>query len=356
MFTRRVLATAALGAASVLALAGCAGAAGSAPAGTGGADVVRIVASTNVYGQIAQEIGGDAVEVTSLVTSGAQDPHSYEATAQDQLALSRADLVIENGAGYDAFVEALLEAAGTSVPTITAVEYSHSFPGNEGHDDDATASPEPSAGSTETGSAETGSTETGSAEAEADGHDHAEGDGRDHIEGFNEHVWYDPHTVEHVAEAIAEELSTIAPEHADDFTANAAAFVSGIAGLESSLADIAAKDAGAGVFVTEPVPVYLMDAAELTDVTPPEFSESVEEGQDVPPSTLLESLDLIDGGTVRVLIANAQTGGGETTQVIDAAKAKGIPVIEFTETLPEGQTYLQWMQKNIEDLAGALGE
>ncbi|AZS38587.1 Manganese ABC transporter substrate-binding lipoprotein [Microbacterium lemovicicum] len=303
---------------------------------------MRIVASTNVYGQIAQEIGGDAVEVTSLVTSGAQDPHSYEATAQDQLALSRADLVIENGAGYDAFVEALLEAAGTSVPTITAVEYSHSFPGNEGHDDDATATPTPDT--------------SGEAEAEADGHDHAEGDGHDHIEGFNEHVWYDPHTVEHVAEAIADELSTIAPEHADDFAANAAAFVDGIAGLESSLADIAAKDAGAGVFVTEPVPVYLMDAAELTDVTPPEFSESVEEGQDVPPSTLLESLDLIDGGTVRVLIANAQTGGGETTQVIDAAKAKDIPVLEFTETLPEGDTYLQWMQKNIEDLAGALGE
>ncbi|MFD1340259.1 metal ABC transporter solute-binding protein, Zn/Mn family [Microbacterium lemovicicum] len=340
MFTRRALATAALGAASVLALAGCAGAAGSAS--TGGSDVVRIVASTNVYGQIAQEIGGDAVEVTSLVTSGAQDPHSYEATAQDQLALSRADLVIENGAGYDAFVEALLEAAGTSVPTITAVEYSHSFPGNEGHDDDATATPTPDT--------------SGEAEAEADGHDHAEGDGHDHIEGFNEHVWYDPHTVEHVAEAIADELSTIAPEHADDFAANAAAFVDGIAGLESSLADIAAKDAGAGVFVTEPVPVYLMDAAELTDVTPPEFSESVEEGQDVPPSTLLESLDLIDGGTVRVLIANAQTGGGETTQVIDAAKAKDIPVLEFTETLPEGDTYLQWMQKNIEDLAGALGE
>nr|WP_315267437.1 zinc ABC transporter substrate-binding protein [Microbacterium lemovicicum] len=341
MFTRRALATAALGAASVLALAGCAGAAGSAS--TSGSDVVRIVASTNVYGQIAQQIGGDAVEVTSLVTSGAQDPHSYEATAQDQLALSRADLVIENGAGYDAFVEALLEAAGTSVPTITAVEYSHSFPGNEGHDD-ATATPTPDT----SGEAE--------AEAEADGHDHAEGDGHDHIEGFNEHVWYDPHTVEHVAEAIADELSTIAPEHAGDFAANAAAFVDGIAGLESSLDDIAAKDAGAGVFVTEPVPVYLMDAAELTDVTPPEFSESVEEGQDVPPSTLLESLDLIDGGTVRVLIANAQTGGGETTQVIDAAKAKDIPVLEFTETLPEGDTYLQWMQKNIEDLAGALGE
>jgi len=344
MILRRALPVVALGAASVLVLAGCAGAAGAAGGGTsdGSADDrVSVVASTNVYGQIAQEVGGDLVDVTSIVTSGAQDPHSYEASAQDQLTLSRAALVIENGGGYDSFVDALIESSGSSAPVITAVEYSHSFPGNEDHDDDSAAA----------------STAAPDASEAEDGHDHAEDEhAHDHIEGFNEHVWYDPHTVEHVAEAIADELSAIAPDHADAFAANAAAFIDGIAGLETSLGDIAAKDAGAGVFVTEPVPVYLLDAAELEDVTPTEFSESVEEGQDVPPSTLLDSLSLIDDGRVRVLIANAQTGGAETTQVIAAAEEKGIPVLEFTETLPEGQTYLQWMQQNIEDLAGALAE
>ena len=70
----------------------------------------------------------------------------------------------------------------------------------------------------------------------------------------------------------------------------------------------------------------------------------------MPPATLLESLDLLATAAIGVVIANAQTGGAETTQVIDEADGRGIPVIEFSETLPEGQTYLSWMQANIEAL------
>jgi zinc/manganese transport system substrate-binding protein len=335
--TRRLLAPVVLGAASVLALAGCAGGTAS-PASSDSSGKVVVVASTDVYGSIAEAIGGDFVDVTSIITSASQDPHEYEASAQDQLTLKNAGLVIENGGGYDAFMESLIKASGTSAPVITAVEFNHDYPGAESHDeahaDEATAVP--------------------SATAEEHGHDHAEGDGHDHIEGFNEHVWYDPHTVEDLAKDLAEHLGELAPDHAADFSANADAFVSEIAGLEDSLGEIEAKDAGAKVFVTEPVPVYLMEAAGLDNATPNEFSESVEEGQDVPPATLLEALQLLDSGEVRVMIVNPQTGGAETTQVEDEAKAKGIPVIEFTETLPEGQTYISWMQSNITALSDAL--
>ena len=228
------------------------------------------------------------------------------------------------------------------------MEFTHASPGpgskDEAHGDEATPAP----------------TESADAHAEGDGHDHAEGethaegDGHDHIEVFNEHVWYDPHTVEDLANDIAEHLGELAPDHAADFTANADAFVGEIAGLEDSLGQIEAKDAGAKVFVTEPVPVYLIEAAGLDNATPNEFSESVEEGQDVPPATLLEALQLIDSGEIRVMIVNPQTGGAETTQVENEAKAKNIPVIEFTETLPEGQTYISWMQSNITALSDAL--
>lgn len=148
--------------------------------------------------------------------------------------------------------------------------------------------------------------------------------------------------------------ASFAPDHAADFTANAEAFVEQIAGLEDALGQIEAKDAGAKVFVTEPVPVYLVEAAGLTNATPSAFSEAVEEGQDVPPATLLESLQLIDSGEIAVMIVNPQTGGAETTQVMDEAKAKSIPVLEFTETLPEGETYVSWMQSNITALSDAL--
>lgn len=347
--TRRILAPVVLGAASVLALAGCAGgapAATSSESAAGGK--VAVVASTDVYGSIAQAIGGDFVDVTSIITSSSQDPHEYEASAQDQLTLKNAGLVIENGGGYDSFMESLVEASGTTAPVITAVEFNHDYPGaashDEAHADEATPAP----------------AESADAHADDDGHDHAEGethgegDGHDHIEGFNEHVWYDPHTVEDLANDIAEHLGELAPDHAADFTANADAFVGEIAGLEDSLGQIEAKDAGAKVFVTEPVPVYLIEAAGLDNATPNEFSESVEEGQDVPPATLLEALQLIDSGEIRVMIVNPQTGGAETTQVENEAKAKNIPVIEFTETLPEGQTYISWMQSNITALSDAL--
>lgn len=341
--TRRLLTPVVLGAASVFALAGCAGGA-PASTGSGGAtgDKVAVVASTDVYGSIAEAIGGDFVDVTSVITSSSQDPHEYEASAQDQLTLKNAGLVIENGGGYDSFMESLIDASGTTAPVITAVEFNHDYPGAESHDeahaDEASPAPDESA----------------DAHAEGDGHDHTEGDGHDHIEGFNEHVWYDPHTVEDLAKDIAEHLGELAPDHAADFTVNADAFVEQIAGLEDSLGQIEATDAGAKVFVTEPVPVYLIDAAGLDNATPNEFSESVEEGQDVPPATLLESLQLLDSGEIRVMIVNPQTGGAETTQVEDEAKAKNIPVIEFTETLPEGQTYISWMQSNITALADAL--
>lgn len=341
--TRRLLTPVVLGAASVLALAGCAGGA-PASTGSGGAtgDKVAVVASTDVYGSIAEAIGGDFVDVTSVITSSSQDPHEYEASAQDQLTLKNAGLVIENGGGYDSFMESLIDASGTTAPVITAVEFNHDYPGAESHDEAHADEASPAPG----GSAD--------AHAEGDGHDHAEGDGHDHIEGFNEHVWYDPHTIEDLTAAIAEELGQLAPDHAADFTANADAFTQQIAGLEDSLAQIEAKDAGAKVFVTEPVPVYLIEAAGLDNATPNEFSEAVEEGQDVPPATLLESLQLVDSGQISVMIVNPQTGGAETTQVEDEAKAKNIPVIEFTETLPEGQTYISWMQSNISALSDAL--
>uniref|UniRef100_UPI00292F63C0 metal ABC transporter substrate-binding protein n=2 Tax=Microbacteriaceae TaxID=85023 RepID=UPI00292F63C0 len=113
--TRRLLPAAALVAAASLALAGCAGT--SSPAASGSDDgKISVVASTNVYGSLAAEVGGDAVEVTSIVTSLAQDPHSYEASARDQLTVSQADLIIENGGGYDSFLDGLVESSGSTAP------------------------------------------------------------------------------------------------------------------------------------------------------------------------------------------------------------------------------------------------
>lgn len=342
--TRRLLPAAVLVAAASLTLAGCAGT--SSPAGSGSDDgTLSVVASTNVYGSLAAEVGGDAVEVTSIITSLAQDPHSYEASARDQLTVSQADLVIENGGGYDSFLDGLIEASGTEAPVLTAVEFSHDFPGAEGHDHaDEDHADEDHA--EETPAAESG-------EAATDDHDH-DHEGHDHIEGFNEHVWYDPHTIAHLVEDIAHELGELDPAQADTFESNAAALIERIDGLESSLEAISADHAGQKIFVTEPVPVYLAAAAGLEDATPAAFSEAVEEGQDVPPATLLEAQDILRSGEVRVVIVNAQTGGAETTEITNLADELEIPVLEFSELMPDGLDYVEWMQQNIDEISGAL--
>ncbi|WP_127473569.1 metal ABC transporter solute-binding protein, Zn/Mn family [Microbacterium sulfonylureivorans] len=330
-----------LAAASTLALAGCAG--GTA-ADQGGGDVISVVASTNVYGQIAEAIGGDLVEVTSIVSNESQDPHSFEASARDQLTVADADLIIENGGGYDAFIDALIDSSGSQAPVVTAVEHSHDWPENDGHAEESDDEDDTAGEAAEADDA---------ADSESDDHDHAD---HEHVEGFNEHVWYDPHTVAHLAEEIAEELAELSPENAAAFTANADAFVAEVEQLEASLAEIDANHAGAQVFLTEPVPAYLVAAAGLVNVTPDAFSEAVEEGQDVAPATLLESIALFEDDQVSVVITNAQTAGAETAQIVGEADGRGIPSIAFSETVPEGQTYISWMQANIEALNGALTE
>ncbi|MFJ3473377.1 metal ABC transporter solute-binding protein, Zn/Mn family [Microbacterium maritypicum] len=333
----------ALASVAALTLAGC-----STPsAGEGDDGTVTVVASTNVYGDIAATIGGDRVDVQSIITSASQDPHSYEASARDRLAVQKADLVIENGGGYDAFIDTLLQDA-KDPHVVTAVEYSHDFPGNEGHDEaghdhadeSASAAPE----------------ESDAPEDEA--HDHADDEagheGHDHIEGFNEHVWFDPHTMIHVVEAIADELTELDPDGAKEFAANAATLTADLEGFETELATLKTEAPDVDVFITEPLPGYLAAAAGFTDVTPDGFAESVEEGTDVAPAVLLQALDVIGSGQVTALLTNAQTGGSETQRVETAAKDAGIPIVAFTELLEDGSSYSEWMSDAIQSLAAAV--
>ncbi|MFT4234743.1 MAG: zinc ABC transporter substrate-binding protein [Microbacterium sp.] len=273
---------------------------------------LQIVASTSVYADLASSLVGDAADVTAIVDSASADPHEYEATAQDQLAVKNADIVIDNGGGYDHYIDDMLE--NTDVTDVyTAVEYSDDWPGDD--------------------------------QADADGE----------VEGFNEHMWYSQATMVKLIDALATDLEKQLPDSADDITANATTLTDSLKDLEDQLGDIAAAHTGDTVFMTEPVGGYLTEAAGLTNATVDGFAEAVEEEQDVPPATLLAATDAIKNGEIDVLIANTQTGGSETTAVVDAANDAGVPVIQYSETLPDGDTYVSWMQSNIDALADALG-
>lgn len=342
---------------SALVLAGC-----STPAASGGSDdaLIHVTATTNVYGSLAEQIGGDRVEVTSIIDSATHDPHSYEASARDRLTVQDADLVIENGGGYDSFMDALLE--GSDAHVLTAVEYSHDFPGEGGHEHSDEEGHDHAEGEKHAEEhAEEGHEHAEGEEHADEGHDHADGEehahdheGHDHIEGFNEHVWFDPHTMIHVVEGIAAELSELDPEGEADFTAAADEIIAELEGFEAELEILGAEAGGVAVFITEPLPGYIAAAAGLTDVTPEGFAEAVEEGNDVAPATLLDAIGVIEGGEVRALLTNAQTGGAETERVEQAAETAGIPVVAFTELLEDGSSYAEWMHDAIQSLADAL--
>ncbi|MCC9203549.1 metal ABC transporter solute-binding protein, Zn/Mn family [Arthrobacter sp. zg-Y769] len=310
-----------LAAAAVLALTGCTGDGGGGGAAESSDGVVRVVASTDVYGSILAGIGGDNVEVTALIDRPSQDPHSYEATARDRLAVSKADLVVLNGGGYDSFLEKLADDEGIPAEDIlNAVEIS----GLEDH-----AEPEDSH------------------DAGEDHHGHSHG-------SLNEHVWYSPEAMGRLADAAADRLGELDAGAAGTFRSNAADFNAGIAEINASLAALRETAGGRDVALTEPVPDYLVEAAGLHNATPADFTEAVEEGADVPPQVLKDMEDLVSDGSIAFLGYNEQTSTSQTEAVREAALAADVPVVDFSETLPEGQDYLQWMAQNTANMESVL--
>lgn len=328
---------------AALVLAGCSNSSDDANDNTDGGEI-SIVASTNVYGDIAQAVAGEKATVTSIITSSTQDPHEYEASAQDRLALEKASIVIENGGGYDPFIDTMLEASDADPVVLTAVDISGLLEDDHGHDEEGHEDEE-------------GHDEEGRGDEAHEDEDHGDKEGHeghDHIEGFNEHVWYDFHAVEKVAEELSHELAEIDPDNVSTYEANYTKLAEQIEGLEQAATDLEATADGKGVAITEPVPLYLLGEVGLINHTPEEFSEAVEEGTDVPARVLQQTLDLFKDDDIVLLAYNEQAADSTTEQVRAAAEAADIPVVNFTETLPEGESYIQWQQANIDNLAAAL--
>jgi zinc/manganese transport system substrate-binding protein len=172
---------------------------------------------------------------------------------------------------------------------------------------------------------------------------------------LNEHVWYDFPTVEKLTNQLVDTLSQKDPADAAAFNAGAAAFGQKLTQMQATEASIKAAHQGAGAAITEPVPLYMLEASGLVNKTPPAFSEAIEEGTDVSASVLAQTLNLFSQKEVAVLAYNEQTSGPETEKVLSAAKAADIAVVPVTETLPSGMNYVSWMTSNLSAIQTALG-
>jgi zinc/manganese transport system substrate-binding protein len=163
--------------------------------------------------------------------------------------------------------------------------------------------------------------------------------------------------VKKVAGKIADELGAIDPDGKRTFAANAESFGAELDTIATKAEKIGRENPGAKVVATEPVAHYLLETAGLTDATPPEFSEAIEEETDPPVAVLAETTGLVTGKQIAALINNSQTETPVTKALKDSAARAGVPVVDVTETLPEAVTsYVDWMTGQVDALAGALAK
>jgi zinc/manganese transport system substrate-binding protein len=263
---------------------------------------LQVVASTNVYGDIARQIGGPSLRVTSILSDPNADPHLFEAGTTNGLAVARAQVVIANGLGYDAFVDKLEEATATRGRTELSIADALGVHGGDA----------------------------------------------------NPHLWYDVPALGRIAAAISAAFTRADPKHSTAYSEGRARFVASLAPLRRAVAAIRARHAGEAVASTEPVPDYLVAAAGLRELAPPAFTRAIEDGTEPTPGAFAAMLEVVRDRRVRVLLYNRQAVSPITARVRSAARIAGIPVIGVTETLPPGKTFQSWQLGQVHELAAAL--
>jgi zinc/manganese transport system substrate-binding protein len=276
----------------------------------GNTGVVKVLASTNVWGDIVKQLGGEWVDVTVLIDDPLQDPHSYEATARDQLAVNDAELIVINGGGYDEFLRTMVSSADGMKFVVYAVE------------------PE------------------GSHEEETTEHHH------DHE---NEHVWYDFVSVAEFADKFLATMGEIRPEAFDDLNQNYDFFISELDNLTIRMEALRDHSLGLGVIATEGVGNLLLEHAGFVDQTPEALADAIEEETEVAPAALAETEALIQNGLVSLLVTNAQVSDQVSDRLTKLAEDNSIPVVQLSELIPsEDMDYLDWMNQVLDQLQEAV--
>jgi zinc/manganese transport system substrate-binding protein len=266
------------------------------------ASPLPVVASTNVYGDIAAQIGGSHVSVTSILSDPNADPHLFEPGTRNALAVATGRVAIQNGAGYDDFMSKLERAAPNDKRTVVTIA---DVLGVHGRD-------------------------------------------------VNPHLWYDVPRLGHIAGAIEAALARADASHTGAYRSGLRHFVASLGPLQREVARIKTQFHGRGVAYTEPVPGYLLDAAGLTNLAPSSFTRAIENGTE-PSHQAVAAMDaLMRKHRVRVLLYNRQAVSPITKRVRESAAKAGIPVVGVTETLPQHQTFQQWQLAQARALHRAL--
>jgi zinc/manganese transport system substrate-binding protein len=273
-----------------------------AACGGSSSNKLDVVAAENVYGNIAQQIGGHDASVTSILTSPTADPHLFEPSTATGLAVAKAKIVIQNGLGYDAFMTRLENATPSNGATDVTMADALGIHGTDA----------------------------------------------------NPHVWYDVPQFDRIAAAITGAFVRADPSHAAGYRRRERRLEFWLDTVRREVAKLRHQFRGTPVAYTEPVPGYLVAAAGLRNLAPDSFTRAIAEGTEPSPSAVAAMDELIAKHRIRLLIYNSQTVSPITARLRDAARHAGIPVWSVTELLPPHQSFQNWMLHNEQALKHKL--
>ena len=263
---------------------------------------VQIVAAENFWGSLASQLGGTHAKVTSIVTNPNTDPHEYESNSADAQAIANARLVIVNGAGYDTWALDLIAADNNPNQTVLNVQklIGQSI-------------------------------------------------------GANPHFWYSPYYVNETVKAMYNDLVAIDPKNTAYYTQQYISLNASLETYNRRIDEIRQQFAGTPVASTESIFVYMANATGLDLVSPPAFMEAVAEGIDPPAQSIVQFQQLIQNGSIRVLVYNSQTITPLTENIESMATQKGIRIVPITETVqPPNALFQDWMNAELTSIQNAL--
>jgi len=281
--------------------------AGGCGAGGGPADAAgKIVAvgAENQYADVIGQIGGRYVQVSAIESNPNTDPHTFEASPSVAEEVSAAQVVVQNGVGYDTFMEKIEAASPSSARKVITVQKLLGLP-------DSTPNP---------------------------------------------HLWYKPQTMPALARALAADLSALQPAHAAYFRANAAAFEHSLIPWDEALSRFRTEFAATPVATTEPVGDYMLEAAGTRNLTPFALQADIMNGVDPAPQNVTLQNGLFSGHKVKAFLYNQQVTDSLTHTFLENAERAGVPVVGVYETMPPGYDYQAWMLAEVAALRRAVAE
>lgn len=253
---------------------------------------ITIVASTDFYAEIAKTVAGEHGTATAIIKDANVSPEDYEPTTTVAKKVSGADIVLANGLGYDAWLNKLAKTS-KNTKLIRVGE-----------------------------------------------------DVLNKKTGVNPHLWNDPETMSKTANYLATELGKKDPKNRDYYKKNAKKYVASLKPVNDLITKISKKADGQTVAQTEPVFEYMLDALGYK-IMDTDFSEAIEEGNDPSPATLAALKSAITNHKIAFFVNNTQTSSSTVSNLIDLAKKNDIPVVNVTETIPNGENYVSWKLKEL---------